>query len=82
MTSSSGQMLQQFNFWMPWAISVVTIATMWMAGSQHRRAWLVGLVGQAMWLSWIVSSASWGLLPSNIVLWAVYFRNHLKWDRA
>lgn len=74
-------MLEQFNFWMPWAISAVTILTMWMAGNKNNHAWAVGLGGQFLWLSWIITSESWGLLPSNLVLWIVYGRNHLKWRR-
>lgn len=75
-------MIDQFNILAPWAISAVTIATMWLAGNKHRLAWVVGLAGQGLWLAWILTSESWGLLPSNIVLWVIYGRNHMKWARA
>lgn len=52
---------------------------MLLAGNKKRGAWLVGLVNQLLWLVWIVLSAAWGLLPMNIALWIVYFRNYLKW---
>lgn len=65
--------------YLPWLLSAITIWMTLLAGSLHRQAWLVGMVGQALWLIWIVLSETWGLIPLNIGLWIVYWRNHLKW---
>jgi hypothetical protein len=68
--------------YLPWLLSAITILMTVMAGNKHRSAWLVGLVAQALWLVWIVACHAWGLVPMNIVLWAVYARNHIKWRAA
>lgn len=67
--------------YMPWLLSVFTIVVMVMAGNKHPLSWAVGLLGQVFWLIWIVASQNWGLLPSCIVLVAVYARNHFKWSK-
>lgn len=68
--------------YLPYALSAITIWTMFLAGNKSGHTWLIGLVNQALWLLWIVASESWGLLPMNIALWVVYARNHLKWKKA
>ncbi len=52
-----------------------------MAGNKHKSAWLIGLCNQALWLLWIIVTESWGLVPMNVALWIVYYRNHIKWRR-
>lgn len=69
-------------FWLPFLLSAITVWMTLMAGNLHRSAWLVGLANQALWLVWIVAAGAWGLIPLNIVLWVVYSRNHLKWNKA
>ncbi len=65
--------------YLPWLLSAITIWMTLLAGNLHRRAWLVGLLNQGLWLVWIVLSATWGLIPLNIALWVVYWRNNKKW---
>lgn len=72
-------MLENFVKYAPWLMSAITIYMTVLAGNKHKHAWLVGLVNQALWLGWIVASQTWGLLPMNIALWIVYYRNHRKW---
>lgn len=69
-------------FWLPFLLSAITVWMTLMAGNLHRSAWLVGLANQALWLVWIVAAGAWGLIPLNIVLWVVYSRNHLKWNKT
>lgn len=66
--------------WLPWLLSAITVASMWLAGAKHPRAWLVGLVNQLLWLVWIVAADKPGFLPMNFALWIVYARNHFKWN--
>lgn len=68
--------------YLPWLLSAATIYMTVLAGNKSRWAWAIGLGNQAFWLVWIIASASWGLLPMNVALWAVYARNHLKWNHA
>lgn len=65
----------------PWALSAITIYTMFLAGDKNPNTWLIGLMNQALWLTWILASETWGLLPMNLALWVVYTRNHMKWGR-
>lgn len=67
--------------YLPWLLSLLTVLMMHMAGDRSPRAWLVGLVNQALWLVWIVASASWGLVPMNLLMWWVCWRNHRKWSK-
>lgn len=66
--------------YLPWILSIATIYMTLLAGNKHPRAWAVGLATQALWLIWIVATETWGLLPMNIALWVVYWRNHVKWS--
>lgn len=68
--------------YLPWVLSALTIWQTLLAGNKHKLAWLLALGNQALWFSWIVLSSNWGLLPMNIALWILYFRNHLKWKNT
>ena len=68
--------------YLPWLLSAITLWMTLLAGNLHRGAWLVGLPNQALWLVWIVASSTWGLIPLNIALWVVYWRNHRKWQAS
>lgn len=76
------QLVEIIVVYLPWILSAITIWMTLLAGNSHPKAWLVGLVAQALWLIWILCSKNWGMLPMNITLWVVYFRNHLKWSKA
>ena len=65
--------------YLPWILSAITIYSMLLAGNKKKSAWAVGLVNQFLWLIWIYNSESWGLIPMNLALWVVYFRNYVKW---
>lgn len=66
---------------LPWLLSAITIAQIWMAGNKHPKSWAIGLANQALWLAWIIPAQAWGFLPMNLALWIVYARNHLRWTR-
>ena len=66
--------------YLPWALSAITVYMTVLAGNKARHAWLFGLGNQALWLIWIIATGTWGLIPMNLALWIVYFRNHLKWN--
>ena len=72
-------MKQYIINYLPWLLSAITIYSMLLAGNKKKSAWLVGLINQFLWLIWIVASNAWGLLPMNVALWVVYFRNYIKW---
>ena len=65
----------------PYILSAVTIYMFLLAGNKKPYTWLVGLFNQFLWLVWIIISSTWGLLPMNIALWVVYYRNNRKWRK-
>ena len=65
----------------PWILSAITIYMFLLAGNKKKSAWIVGLCNQVLWLIWIITIQSWGLLPMNIALWVIYFRNYIKWSK-
>lgn len=67
--------------YLPWVLSGITIWMTLLAGNQHPNAWVWGLVGQALWLVFIIASQTWGLIPLNLALWVVYWRNHKMWSK-
>lgn len=72
---------EAIRVYLPWLLSAITIYMTILAGNKSRHAWLIGLGNQALWLAFIIATGTWGLLPMNVVLWAVYGRNHMKWNR-
>lgn len=75
-------MVEAIRTYLPWALSCITIYSMWLAGGRAKHTWLVGLGNQFLWLIWIICAQAWGLLPMNAALWIVFARNHWKWSRA
>lgn len=68
--------------YLPYLLSAITIAQMWMAGNKHPSAWAVAICNQLLWAIWIGITETWGLVPMNIALWVVCWRNHVKWQRS
>ena len=66
--------------YLPWLLSSITVWQTLLAGNKAKHAWIVGLVNQTLWLTWILATRNWGFLPLNLVLTAVYVRNHLRWQ--
>lgn len=73
-------MQEEIIKYLPWLLSANTLYFTFLAGNKKRGAWLLALAGQAFWLIWIIVSESWGLLPMNIGMWVMYFRNYTKWS--
>lgn len=67
--------------YLPWLLSAITIYMTYLAGNKNKWAWLIGLVSQELWLVWIWSVAAWGLVPMNLALQIIYFRNFRKWRK-
>lgn len=64
---------------LPLALSLNTVAVMWLAGSKRWLGWALGLAGQAGWALFVVVFAAWGLLPAVVALTFVYGRNLYRW---
>lgn len=68
--------------YLPWLLSAITIWMTLLAGNMSRSAWSVGMANQLLWLVWIIASSNWGMLPMNIALWIVCWRNYVKWKAS
>ena len=67
--------------YLPYLLSAITVYIYLLAGNKDKKVWVVALASQVLWLIWIVAVKSWGLLPGNIALWIVFFRNYFKWEK-
>jgi len=67
--------------YLPWFLSANTIYFTLLAGNKNKYAWALALAGQFFWLVWILASETYGLLPMNIGMWIIYYRNHVKWNK-
>lgn len=61
------------------AISVLTVVSIYLAGSRSIFAWILSLFNQALWSIWIFSSPNTEFIPMNLALWVVYLRNYVRW---
>lgn len=64
---------------LPWIMSAATIAVMWLAGNKSPWAWRLSLANQVLWSVWIVASQTWGLVPMNLAMYVVAWRNLSRW---
>lgn len=66
---------------LPWVLSSITIWMTILTGEKNKYTWALGLFGQVLWSVWILLGMTWGLVPLNLTLWVLYYRNHLKWTQ-
>lgn len=60
---------------LPFLLSLWTMLSMWLAGSNPRLGWQFALARQVLWLAYTWFADAWGFLPLNIGLTFVYWRN-------
>jgi len=73
-------MKEIITIYLPYLLSANTLYFTFLAGNKKRMAWLLALFGQVFWLIWILTTKSYGLLPMNIGMWVIYYRNYIKWN--
>ena len=66
---------------LPWVLSCLTLATMWLAGSKNIWAWYIGIPSQGLWLILDIHYQAWGLIPIAVALTFIYARNLRAWRR-
>ena len=64
---------------LPLALSVNTIALMWLVGNRRVLGWWLAVCGQAGWFAFIILFEAWGLIPMAAALTVTYVRNLVKW---
>ncbi len=66
---------------LPWLLSSLTVWMTVLTGKKSVHSWTLGLFNQLLWVVWIVASQTWGLVPLNLTLWVLYYRNYRLWKR-
>lgn len=74
-------MKQLTILYLPWLLSAVTLWMTYLQGEKNILSWVVGLVGQLGWFILTFVTGLYGLLPLNIGLTVLYYRNYVKWKR-
>lgn len=62
-----------------WAISIGSVALLWLMGNKWKYAPLFGVFVQILWFWYVFETKHWGLLAGVIAYTLVHFRNAIKW---
>jgi len=68
--------------WWSWALTVVGVFGLWLAGRRSPWGWAVGIGAQVLWLAYAIATRQWGFLVSCFAYGAVYVKNFRSWRRA
>lgn len=67
--------------WIPYLLSVISVAQVYLAGNKSKHAWPLLIINQLFWIFWIVVSKNYGFIPLNVVLMFMGYRNYTKWKK-
>lgn len=67
------------NQWWSWALTLVGVTGLYLAGKKNWWGWAIGLGAQVLWVAYAVSTSQWGFLMSAGAYGWVYLRNLLAW---
>jgi hypothetical protein len=77
-----GAFWEHWQFWVQLAISVGVLTGAWLNGSVKIGGWLVLIVAQALFLTYVLVTAQWGLIPQNVGMGLISWRNYRRWSKA
>jgi len=61
------------------AVSSLSLASVWQAGSRRESAWPLLIVGHALFLGYAAQTGQWGFWPLNVGMVVIGVRN---WQRS
>lgn len=61
-----------------YALAVVGLTGLWLAGSGKALGWMVGVGAQALWIAYAVATQQWGFILTAVAYAAVYLRGALR----
>ena len=67
--------------WWSWALTVVGVFGLWLAGRKSPWGWAVGLGAQGLWIAYALVTVQYGFLFSAGAYGFVYAKNFLAWRR-
>jgi hypothetical protein len=65
-----------------YALAVVGIAGLWLAGRDRSVGWAIGLGAQALWIVYALATGQPGFIVSAVAYGVVYGRNWFRWRRT
>lgn len=68
--------------WWSWALTVVGVFGLYLAGKRSPWGWVVGIGAQILWLAYALATRQWGFLVSCFAYGFVYVKNFRSWRRA
>lgn len=66
------------QYW-SWALTVVGVTGLWLAGRKSPWGWAVGIGAQVLWLAYAITTRQWGFLFSCAAYSWVYVTNFRRW---
>jgi hypothetical protein len=60
-----------------WALSLISVAVLWLMGNGSKYGPLVGLLGQLLWIYYVWHTRQWGLMPGVVMFTVVHGRNYV-----
>ena len=64
---------------MSYAISAISLLSLWLVGNKNRLGWVIGIGNQALWTIYAIRLQQWGLLIGVVAYTTIYIRNLIKW---
>lgn len=62
---------------LPWVMSVIAVAVMYMAENRHARVWQLSMLNQVLSFIWIYVSGQYGFLIMTVGMAIVCVRNEI-----
>jgi hypothetical protein len=68
-------------WWWSWALTVVGVTGVWLAGRAKTAGWVVGLSAQGLWVAYALVTEQYGFIASALAFGLVYARNIRAWRK-
>lgn len=68
------------QYW-SWALAIVGLTGMWLAGQHNKWGWAVSLCAQFIWITYALVTWQLGFVVSAIAYGSIYVRNFIKWRK-
>jgi hypothetical protein len=70
-----------WEFWVQLLISAGILTSAYLSGSVKISGWIVLMFVQTIFIGYVFATRQWGLIPQNLGMGFIAFRNYRKWKR-
>lgn len=67
---------------MDWAVTILSIISMWLLGEKKKSGWLYKLASQLAWGVLAVQKQLWGFIPLAVLTGMIAGINYYKWSKG